>query len=243
MCLAFHTKGTCNPNCRRKDDHVEYNTAEYLPLVEWCCEHFPTAWNFSKSNYTSFSFPPLNTIKQHLILQSSHNTQMPSSSKNNTIPSNNLTRSQLLASILPPRKKLRVPTSTLLTDLGEYIVRDASLVRSLGWSEFVKQRRQRSDFSNLNIKQPAKRLLKHYKHHGASIKFSTPPWPSKKLHEAISWGPHRSSNAHLEFLESEFADMINKGQWTILPYSLAKTLPGLRLSSPGVIPQHGRRPW
>ena len=65
---------------------------------------------------------------------------MPSSSKNNTTTSNTITQSQPLASISSPRKKLRVPTSTLPTDLGEYIIRDASLVRSLGWSEFVKQR-------------------------------------------------------------------------------------------------------
>jgi hypothetical protein len=36
--------------------------------------------------------------------------------------------------------------------------------------------------------------------------------------------------------------MINKGQWTILPYSLVKKLPNLRLSPPGVVPQRDRRP-
>ena len=36
--------------------------------------------------------------------------------------------------------------------------------------------------------------------------------------------------------------MINKQQWIILPYSAAKDLPGLRLSTPDVIPQQGRRP-
>ena len=36
--------------------------------------------------------------------------------------------------------------------------------------------------------------------------------------------------------------MIDKGQWVILPYSLAKSLPGLRLSPPGVVPQQDRRP-
>ena len=36
--------------------------------------------------------------------------------------------------------------------------------------------------------------------------------------------------------------MIRKEQWVILPFAIAKTLPGLRLSPPGVIPQRDRRP-
>jgi hypothetical protein len=42
MCLAFHTKGTCNPNCGRIADHIEYSAEEYAPLLEWCTTHFPT---------------------------------------------------------------------------------------------------------------------------------------------------------------------------------------------------------
>ena len=55
-------------------------------------------------------------------------------------------------------------------------------------------------------------------------------------------GPHKSCADHITFLEEEFVDMIKKEQWIILPYSQAKTLPGLRISPPGVIPQRGRRP-
>jgi hypothetical protein len=47
---------------------------------------------------------------------------------------------------------------------------------------------------------------------------------------------------HIPFLEEEFVDMINKGQWVVLPFHSTKHLPGLRLSPPGVIPQRGRRP-
>ena len=36
--------------------------------------------------------------------------------------------------------------------------------------------------------------------------------------------------------------MIQKQQWVILPLSVASSLPGLRLSPPGVIPQRDRRP-
>jgi len=37
-------------------------------------------------------------------------------------------------------------------------------------------------------------------------------------------------------------DMINKGQWLILPASAIKEWPDLRYSPPGVIPQRGRHP-
>ena len=36
--------------------------------------------------------------------------------------------------------------------------------------------------------------------------------------------------------------MIRKGQWVILPARVAATLPGIRASPPGVVPQRGRRP-
>mmetsp|Transcript_6727 Transcript_6727/g.10939 ORF Transcript_6727/g.10939 Transcript_6727/m.10939 type:complete len:171 (+) Transcript_6727:1933-2445(+) len=36
--------------------------------------------------------------------------------------------------------------------------------------------------------------------------------------------------------------MIKKGQWVILPASVALKLPGLRVSPPGVVPQRDRRP-
>ena len=36
--------------------------------------------------------------------------------------------------------------------------------------------------------------------------------------------------------------MMEKGQWTVLPYSVAKGLPGLRLIPPGVKVERDRRP-
>ena len=43
MCLAWHTKGMCNPSCPRCKDHVDYTTAEYGSLNTWCTEHYPKA--------------------------------------------------------------------------------------------------------------------------------------------------------------------------------------------------------
>ena len=36
--------------------------------------------------------------------------------------------------------------------------------------------------------------------------------------------------------------MIEKGQWVVLPYSVAKGIPGLRLSPPGVKVERDQRP-
>ena len=128
-------------------------------------------------------------------------------------------------------------------ELGEYIDRDARLLRSLGWHGLVAHRRPLSDFSLLdNVQHPARRLLRHYKHRGAPVKFSTPPWTRLQIQRALTRGPHKSSYEYLGYLEEEFVDMINKGQWIVLPYSAVKHLPGLRISPPGVIPQRDRRP-
>lgn len=43
MCLAWHTKGMCNPACPRVNDHADYTDAEYGPLSSWCSDHYPKA--------------------------------------------------------------------------------------------------------------------------------------------------------------------------------------------------------
>lgn len=44
MCLAWHTKGICNPDCPRAPDHkVEYTAEEYVPLCQWCDANYPKA--------------------------------------------------------------------------------------------------------------------------------------------------------------------------------------------------------
>jgi hypothetical protein len=93
-----------------------------------------------------------------------------------------------------------------------------------------------------NVPHLARRLLRHYKHCGAPVKFSTTPWTRQQIQRALSRGPHKSSHKYLDYLEEEFVDMINKGQWIVLPYSAVSHLPGLRISPLGVIPQQDRRP-
>jgi len=128
-------------------------------------------------------------------------------------------------------------------DLGTVISHHTKLLRNLGWSKFVRTVRETSDLTTLeNVNHPAKRLLKHYKHRGAPVKFSTEPWSKERVSQALARGAHKSCLAHTEFLQEEFGDMIAKSQWVILPASAVEDLPGLRISPPGVVPQRERRP-
>ena len=67
-------------------------------------------------------------------------------------------------------------------------------------------------------------------------------WTEGEHQAALKQGPHRSATEHIIFLPEEFALMIEKGQWVLLPYLVAKGLLGLRLSPPGVKVERDRRP-
>jgi len=150
------------------------------------------------------------------------------------------------ASDSPPTGQLKPSEAKppdMSDELGKFISLHTNLLRELGWSAFVRKIRDSSDLTTLeNVKHPAKRLLKHYKYRGAPVKFSTPPWSSERVSQALARGAHKSCLAHQEFLHEEFADMIAKSQWVILPASAVKDIPDLRISPPGVIPQRDRRP-
>ena len=143
-----------------------------------------------------------------------------------------------------PSPAIAAPTiSGLPKDLGKCIALDVALLKKLGWRRFVAARRTRKDLANMHgINHPAKRLLLAYKNQGVPVKVTTPPWSPERIRQAIARGPHRSCREHIEFLSEEFVSMIQKGQWTILPYSAVKDFIHLRVSPPGVVPQFDRRP-
>ena len=149
---------------------------------------------------------------------------------------------QLLPAATPKKAAIDL-TQSVPSDIGEFIDRDVKLLAQLGWRGLVTHRRPTGDFASLNnVLHPARRLLHLYKHHGAPVKFATLPWTRRQVQRALHRGPHKSCHAYVDFLHTEFIDMINKGQWIILPYSAVQHLPGLRVSPPGVVPQRKRRP-
>ena len=143
-----------------------------------------------------------------------------------------------------PAKRVASDISIQPTEeIGKIIRRDVEYLRREGWSAFVRSRRARDDFATLDhVEHPARRLLMLYKHRGVPVKVSTPAWSQKRCLAAIKRGPHKSCDDHIEFLEQEFIDMMKKGQWVVLPAAIAMSLPGLRISPPGIVPQRGRCP-
>jgi hypothetical protein len=186
----------------------------------------------------------LESFNSTLLSPTQHNSKLTTQQ-----PSTPLTQSKVKracpAGPQPPSKRTTatLPSGIISEELGELICRDVDLLTRVGWRDFVKHRRGRGDFSNLdNVNHPARRLLRQLKHQGAPVKFSTPPWTTEQINNAVRRGPHKSCAEHIDFLDEEFVDMIKKQQWTLLPLSVAMELEGLRVSPPGVVPQRDRRP-
>ena len=59
---------------------------------------------------------------------------------------------------------------------------------------------------------------------------------------ALNWGQHKPVTKHTPFIPEEFASMVEKGQWVVLPYLVNKRLLGLRLSLPIVKVERDRIP-
>ena len=55
-------------------------------------------------------------------------------------------------------------------------------------------------------------------------------WTEDQRLAALQQGPHKYALEQTPFLRREFASVVAKGQWVVLPYSVAKRLPGLWLS-------------
>ena len=130
----------------------------------------------------------------------------------------------------------------LTNNIGKYVVQNAEEVTRLGWTEFVRQQQGCGYFSSLSeVEYPERHLLQKYKHRGAPFVMMTRGWTEEESLVALKRGPHKSTTEHATFLREELAPMVEKGRWTVLPYSVSKRLPGLRLSLPGVKLERDRR--
>ena len=134
------------------------------------------------------------------------------------------------------------PSPPTPAPLAAYITRDTDLLQREGWTALVTQRRQRGDFTNLEtLDHPAARLIDFYRKRGVPAKMSTAPWSAQRVKAALERGPHKSCADSTAFLQEEFADMVSKGQWVVLPASAVKHLPGLRVSPMGMKEERDRR--
>ena len=69
-----------------------------------------------------------------------------------------------------------------------------------------------------DVKHPARRLLRQYKHRGTPVFLMSGSWTEGERQAAFKRGPHRSATEHTLFLREEFASMVEKGQCVVLPY-------------------------
>ena len=133
-------------------------------------------------------------------------------------------------------------------DLGEYILRDSSRLRDIGFENLVREWRKRSNFHPeiSQLRHKAARLLNHLHKRGANVTLATPPWDEERLNSTIQRGPHKSATEYVDFLKEELLDFVQKGFWMVLPLKLLKKYPSLyknlRVSPMGVVPQRARRP-
>ena len=111
------------------------------------------------------------------------------------------------------------------------------------YDAFVRQARGKGDLHPDvgSLPHPAAHLLHQFQRSGTPVVMQTPPWSKGRLQSALKRGPHSSSKKGVKFLREEYADMVEKQQWTVLPAKLVLDLPGLRLSPLGLVPQRGRR--
>ena len=128
--------------------------------------------------------------------------------------------------------------------LGKHLNTASSFLTQQGWLATVRAFRTPQDMpkSVEHLPHPAAHLLNHMRKNGVPIKMTTSPWSLEQRQQAMSRGPHKSSYEYQDFLESEMADMVEKGQWMVLPFHEVQHLPNLRISPIGVVPQRDRRP-
>ena len=118
---------------------------------------------------------------------------------------------------IPRSQQVKLPDN-----IGKYVVRNAEEVTRLVWTDFVRWQRERGDFASLlEVEHPDRRLLRQYKHRGAPVMLMTGEWTEGERLAALKREPQKSATKHAPFLCRKFASMVEKGQWTVLPYSVA----------------------
>eukprot|EP00536_Pseudo-nitzschia_multiseries_P004635 jgi/Psemu1/10435/gm1.10435_g len=115
---------------------------------------------------------------------------------------------------------------------------------SASWGDFIRTIRGHGDVHHdvATLPHPAGGLLAQYAQDGTPASMSGRPWNRARIAAALQGGPHQSSHQGIDFLREEFAGMMDKQQWTVLPARLIQHLPGLQLSPLGLVPQRDRRP-
>ena len=141
-------------------------------------------------------------------------------------------------------KRTATDISNAETTLGKLAQELACRVKKFGWQATIAELHGESNITSTVGQLPhrAARLLKHLRLRGASVPMTTAPWSRARCDAAVARGSHQSSHSERAFVAEEMLDFCQQGYWVVLPYDVAVTLPGLRISPLGVVPQRDRRP-
>eukprot|EP00536_Pseudo-nitzschia_multiseries_P001200 jgi/Psemu1/2731/gm1.2731_g len=80
-----------------------------------------------------------------------------------------------------------------------------------------KRKQRNPSLMNSSVSPGVPGLLNQFGTVGTPALMNGPPWDPAKLAAAIDCGPHQSSHQGIGFLCEEYADMMDKQQWTVLP--------------------------
>jgi hypothetical protein len=71
---------------------------------------------------------------------------------------------------------------------------------------------------------------------------NTAQWTAAKIDGTIKRRPHKTFLKELLFIRQDFSAMMRKGQWTVLPASVARKLKEMRIFPVDIVPQRDHRP-
>jgi hypothetical protein len=126
--------------------------------------------------------------------------------------------------------------------LGKLVLASAAALGSCSFDDLCVRHRGPSCLtSTVCAPHPAIPILQQLRDEGAFIHRSSPDWSLEQRDAAILRGAHQSTRTNKSFVRKEFADMVESGQWLVLPYALVRHLSGLCLSPSGLVPQRNRR--
>ena len=147
------------------------------------------------------------------------------------------------AALGDPEVPLPPESAQFLSDrLGKLVSQAVEMFGCMSFTDLCLQHRGTSCLTGqANVRHPGEPLLRQLRDHGAAVRLGNKPWSLELLDAAVLRGSHRSTQNNIPFVRDEFADMVSAGQWLVLPYSVVRLLPNLRLSPTGLVPQRDRR--
>jgi hypothetical protein len=126
--------------------------------------------------------------------------------------------------------------------LGKLVLASAAALGSCSFGDLCIRHRGPSCLTGTAIApHPAIPILQRLRDDGAVVHRSAPDWTLEQRDAAVLRGAHQSTRTNSSFVREEFADMVESGQWLVLPYALVRHLSGLCLSPTGLVPQRDRR--